>query len=180
MSRTRDSRNCGRKVGPQRSGVRREESAIWMDADEESRLLQKCPQCGYSLRGLPIEHRCPECGGSFNRAISIDEPPPPQYAILRTFAVTLTCIGCLLPIWGAMIEQGFIKGIQGRMARWGLHQDIYFWAGCSSLLAGVAVIALIVTARRARKRALVWMLILFPVASFMMYLTCDLATRARE
>lgn len=27
-----------------------------------TRVLDKCPECGYSLEGLPAEHRCPECG----------------------------------------------------------------------------------------------------------------------
>lgn len=26
--------------------------------------LEQCPFCGYSLEGLPVEHRCPECGRS--------------------------------------------------------------------------------------------------------------------
>jgi len=25
-------------------------------------MLDQCPECGYSLRGLPADHRCPECG----------------------------------------------------------------------------------------------------------------------
>ncbi len=29
--------------------------------------LANCPWCGYSLEGLPVEHRCPECGGQFDR-----------------------------------------------------------------------------------------------------------------
>lgn len=27
-----------------------------------TRTLDNCPECGYSLEGLPAEHRCPECG----------------------------------------------------------------------------------------------------------------------
>ncbi|MDX2199774.1 MAG: hypothetical protein SF069_12490 [Phycisphaerae bacterium] len=29
---------------------------------DESGLIANCPFCNYSVRGLPIEHRCPECG----------------------------------------------------------------------------------------------------------------------
>ncbi|MHC4672779.1 MAG: hypothetical protein ACYTBZ_09880 [Planctomycetota bacterium] len=36
------------------------------DLDEQD-LLLKCPFCKYSLRGLPIKHRCPECGQEFDR-----------------------------------------------------------------------------------------------------------------
>ncbi len=35
-------------------------------ADEKS-LLKRCPRCGYSMRGLPVEHRCPECGFDVDR-----------------------------------------------------------------------------------------------------------------
>lgn len=30
-------------------------------------FLNLCPICGYSLEGLPVEHRCPECGFPFDR-----------------------------------------------------------------------------------------------------------------
>jgi len=38
-----------------------------VDAEPESNLLPICPRCAYSLRGLPVEHRCPECGLAFDR-----------------------------------------------------------------------------------------------------------------
>ncbi|QOJ14670.1 MAG: hypothetical protein HRU75_08465 [Planctomycetia bacterium] len=36
--------------------------AVGAAADAEAGLLEACPRCAYSLRTLPIEHRCPECG----------------------------------------------------------------------------------------------------------------------
>ena len=35
-------------------------------ADEKS-LLKRCPRCGYSMRGLAVQHRCPECGFDVDR-----------------------------------------------------------------------------------------------------------------
>ncbi len=29
-------------------------------------MLETCPRCGYSLRGLPAEYRCPECGLAYD------------------------------------------------------------------------------------------------------------------
>lgn len=31
------------------------------------RRLERCPACGYSLHGLPLDHRCPECGLPYDR-----------------------------------------------------------------------------------------------------------------
>ena len=33
----------------------------------EESLLEKCPWCEYSLRGLPVVHHCPECGLEVDR-----------------------------------------------------------------------------------------------------------------
>jgi len=30
-------------------------------------MLDTCPQCGYSLQGLPEDHACPECGLRYDR-----------------------------------------------------------------------------------------------------------------
>ena len=29
-------------------------------------MIDRCPQCGYSLAGLPSNHRCPECGLAYD------------------------------------------------------------------------------------------------------------------
>ena len=31
-------------------------------------MLERCPKCGYSLRGLPDEYDCPECGRAYDRS----------------------------------------------------------------------------------------------------------------
>jgi predicted RNA-binding Zn-ribbon protein involved in translation (DUF1610 family) len=41
------------------------------DAADESVLLQQCPFCDYTLRGLPVEHRCPECGEEIDRRSTV-------------------------------------------------------------------------------------------------------------
>jgi len=34
-------------------------------------ILECCPICEYSLRGLPDPHRCPECGFEYDRAMQV-------------------------------------------------------------------------------------------------------------
>ncbi len=41
------------------------------DAPDEAGLLEQCPFCDYSLRGLPVEHRCPECGQEIDRGWTV-------------------------------------------------------------------------------------------------------------
>ena len=37
----------------------------------ERLALVNCPQCGYSLEGLPASHRCPECGAPYTRELLV-------------------------------------------------------------------------------------------------------------
>ncbi len=37
-------------------------------------MLSECPQCRYSLKGLPAEHRCPECGLGYDAASELFKP----------------------------------------------------------------------------------------------------------
>jgi hypothetical protein len=46
---------------------------------DESDLLQNCPFCDYSLKGLPAEHRCPECGKPFDRRWRLFGDVPSSY-----------------------------------------------------------------------------------------------------
>ena len=38
---------------------------------KEPLALVNCPQCGYSLQGLPASHRCPECGLQYTRDVRV-------------------------------------------------------------------------------------------------------------
>lgn len=39
--------------------------------------LTHCPDCGYSLHGLPARHRCPECGFAYDEATRVWRPKKP-------------------------------------------------------------------------------------------------------
>lgn len=41
------------------------------DSSEPPGLLEQCPFCDYSLRGLPVEHQCPECGEPIDRRCKV-------------------------------------------------------------------------------------------------------------
>lgn len=43
------------------------EKSVRQQMQAEERLLDRCPFCGYLLRGLPELHDCPECGQPFDR-----------------------------------------------------------------------------------------------------------------
>ena len=49
------------------------------EVPEESDLLQNCPFCNYSLKGLPTEHKCPECGQPFDRRWRLFGNVPSSY-----------------------------------------------------------------------------------------------------
>ncbi|MCG3136178.1 MAG: hypothetical protein HJJLKODD_00003 [Phycisphaerae bacterium] len=49
-----------------------------MEATSPSAPLNKCPQCGYDLRGLPADHRCPECGLAYDHQTEIFRPRKPR------------------------------------------------------------------------------------------------------
>jgi len=43
-------------------------------------MISRCPQCGYSLQGLPEEHQCPECGFAYDaHTVVLDFLPAGSY-----------------------------------------------------------------------------------------------------
>lgn len=86
-------------------------------------IEERCPQCDYSLKGLPDNHHCPECGLDYEtRGFQIFKQPKPQllqaavtpillcawfaYTFVTTskmFARVVTVVGIvwmLLMVWG--------------------------------------------------------------------------------
>lgn len=41
---------------------------------EHESSLKQCPMCGYSLEGLPSEHKCPECGEAYDTDVRVWQP----------------------------------------------------------------------------------------------------------
>ena len=45
-------------------------------------MLESCPRCDYSLRGLPADHACPECGLRYDARSVISRAAMPKAAFL--------------------------------------------------------------------------------------------------
>ncbi len=48
--------------------------------------ISHCPECGYSLQGLPARHRCPECGFAYDEHTQVWRPKNPRYVYHAVFA----------------------------------------------------------------------------------------------
>ena len=63
----------------------------------------RCPECGYDLRGLPPAHRCPECGFQYDEHTLIWRPAKPWklysiYALPISYAVFRGITKVLYPL----------------------------------------------------------------------------------
>ncbi len=52
-------------------------------------MLTECPQCGYSLRGLPETHHCPECGLAYDAASELFKHVNPKALVWSVVAVAI-------------------------------------------------------------------------------------------
>lgn len=48
--------------------------------------ISHCPECGYSLQGLPARHRCPECGFAYDEDTQVWRPTNPRFVYHAVFA----------------------------------------------------------------------------------------------
>lgn len=48
--------------------------------------ISHCPECGYSLQGLPPRHRCPECGFAYDENTQVWRPNNPRVVYHTVFA----------------------------------------------------------------------------------------------
>jgi hypothetical protein len=80
---------------------------------------KRCPDCGYSLKGLPARHRCPECGFPYDEHTLVWRPGRPWdlYVIVALgfllFPWTLQCayVGIIQQV--ALDGNSFVMGAAG-------------------------------------------------------------------
>jgi hypothetical protein len=48
----------------------------------------RCPECNYDLRGLPVPHRCPECGFEYDEHTLCWRPPKWRRELVLSIAMT--------------------------------------------------------------------------------------------
>ncbi len=77
-------------------------------------MTENCPNCDYSLHGLPDQHRCPECAFAFSRDAEVircgNRIPiflSCMYGILLLFYVTDAVNEGVSDVWGVLTIAGF-------------------------------------------------------------------------
>jgi len=75
--------------------------------------LLQCPQCEYSLRGLPARHRCPECGFEYDEYTRVWKPRRPwAIYVLASFPLMILVLNLsnfriragLSGVWGIALS----------------------------------------------------------------------------
>lgn len=66
---------------------------------------ERCPQCDYSLKGLPNHHHCPECGFEYeSKEFQVFKQPKP-HLVLRTIGVV---VGLSCPAYLSVITSSWL------------------------------------------------------------------------
>lgn len=58
-----------------------------------TRVLDRCPECGYSLEGLPAAHACPECGLRYDELSCVHVQRTEPVKIGLTVVLAGICLG---------------------------------------------------------------------------------------
>ena len=66
-------------------------------------MLIECPQCNYSLTGLPSEHRCPECGLVYDALCEIYRVTG-WWALFRMAALPILVVAWCLGQWRNLVK----------------------------------------------------------------------------
>lgn len=56
----------------------------------------RCPDCGYSLKGLPAQHRCPECGFPYDQRTRVWRPRRPWKIYIYVVGIPFLWISLLV------------------------------------------------------------------------------------
>jgi len=73
--------------------------------------LEHCPNCDYSLTGLPDKHRCPECGFAYDKTMEEISNPRAKHAVTG-FVLYSCCYAAYVSLWfwDQQVTSGFIIG----------------------------------------------------------------------
>ncbi len=107
-------------------------------------LLQECPRCAYSLRGLPTDHTCPECGLAYDEDCEFYPTIKPKRLIFQLsllIGLGLILLPSLRHFGNFMMVSSWLKLKAIAAVLWwtGVLQQLWLWAKSYRAGTGVAV-----------------------------------------
>ena len=86
--------------------------------------LNRCPICRYSLRGLPVEHKCPECGFEYDQETSVFYPRwKPRFIFLVVCVVTVIALWTYVGSIGVYGTVGMVITLLSTYYIWHLRNE---------------------------------------------------------
>lgn len=92
--------------------------------------ISHCPECGYSLQGLPARHRCPECGFAYDEDTQVWRPKNPRFVYHTVFAT--------FGIWWLIGFRDATKFVRSGFRGWFEGTLFVFWILTTAILVGAA------------------------------------------